>query len=79
MRNIEISLKRPVHWLICLLHFNELPFRHLFQKIDGSVTTGPKSTTGKLAQGLDDVNIPVCFAILKYLNFTQIIFKLIVI
>lgn len=67
IRNIEISLQRPVHWLICLLHFNELPFRHLFQKIDGSVTTGPKSTTGKIAQALHDVNIPVCFAIFYYI------------
>lgn len=34
IRNIEID----VNWFICILHCNELPFRHLFQKLDGTTT-----------------------------------------
>lgn len=56
IRNIELILQRPLHWFICQLHFNELPFRHLFKKIDASVTTGPRSTTGKLAKTIEDVD-----------------------
>jgi hypothetical protein len=41
IRQIEESIKRPLQWSVCLLHFNELPFRHLFQALDGE-TTGPK-------------------------------------
>ena len=39
---IEIHIEKPLQWLICLLHANELPFRHVFESIDGK-TTGPKS------------------------------------
>lgn len=66
LRQIELALERPLHRFVCLLHFNELPFRHLFEKIDGSVTTGPKSTTGKLARALINIDKPVCMKIKKY-------------
>lgn len=47
IRLIEKQVKRPLQWAICLLHFNELPFRHLFQTLDGG-TTGPKSFSGPI-------------------------------
>ena len=57
----EKQLKRPLHWFVCLLHFNELPFRHLFDTLDKSTTTGPISTTGKLSSKIADCeNLPVC-------------------
>ncbi|GBM03397.1 hypothetical protein AVEN_237490-1, partial [Araneus ventricosus] len=31
IRRIEIPLGKPLQWVVCLLHFNELPFRNLFQ------------------------------------------------
>ena len=31
-----------MQWVICLLHFNELPLRHVFQNLD-EVTSGPDS------------------------------------
>ena len=34
--------KKTMQWLVCLLHVNELPLRHLFLHIDGT-TAGPKS------------------------------------
>ena len=35
--------------MICLLHQNELPFRHLFELIDGKAT-GPESYTGSIGK-----------------------------
>lgn len=46
---IERALNRPVNWFICMLHLNELPFRHLFLKLDGT-TAGPKSFSGVLGK-----------------------------
>ncbi|GBM12728.1 hypothetical protein AVEN_228520-1 [Araneus ventricosus] len=45
------SCGTPAQWSICLLHFNELPFRHIFQHID-SQTAGPKSFSGPIGQKL---------------------------
>ena len=47
IRTIEEDIKRPLQWGVCLLHLNELPFRHLFQILDGE-TTGPKSFIGPI-------------------------------
>lgn len=47
IRSIEQEVGRPLQWVVCLLHFNELPFRHLFQILDGE-TTGPKSFSGPI-------------------------------
>lgn len=51
IRKIEEHIKRPLQWGGCLLHFNELPFRHLFQALDGE-TTGPKSFSGPIGTQL---------------------------
>lgn len=40
IRQLEVKIGRPLQWAVCLLHFIELPFRHLFQYLDGE-TTGP--------------------------------------
>lgn len=53
IRNLEIKLGRPVQWFVCLLHFNELPFRHLFESVDGD-TSGPTSFSGKIGKHLVD-------------------------
>ncbi|GBM90441.1 hypothetical protein AVEN_124689-1 [Araneus ventricosus] len=45
------SCRTPAQWSICLLHFNELPFRHIFQHIDGQIA-GPKSFSGPIGQQL---------------------------
>ncbi|GBM01313.1 hypothetical protein AVEN_170360-1 [Araneus ventricosus] len=34
IRRIEIHLRKALQWAVCLLHFNDLPFRHLFQYLD---------------------------------------------
>lgn len=53
IRQFELLLKRPLHWFVCLLHFNELPFRHLFDALDKSSTTGPTTATGKLSNQIE--------------------------
>ena len=35
IKRIEMFLEMPVQWIICLLHLNKLPLRHLFDDIDG--------------------------------------------
>ncbi|GBN80214.1 hypothetical protein AVEN_273288-1 [Araneus ventricosus] len=48
---IEKQVKRPLQWGVCLLHFNELPFRYLFINLDGE-TIGPKSSDGPIGTQL---------------------------
>ena len=33
IRHVEVKLNRPLQWVICLLHFVELVFKHLFEAI----------------------------------------------
>lgn len=51
IHRIEVHLGKPLQWAVCLLHFNELPFRHLFQYIDGK-SKGPKSYKGPIGEKL---------------------------
>lgn len=51
---LEKHLGRSLHWFICLLHFNELPFIHLYNKLEKSITKGPSTTTGTLAAQIQD-------------------------
>ena len=44
-RYVELDLARPLQHIVCLLHENELPLRHLFETIDGK-SSGPDSFTG---------------------------------
>lgn len=53
IRNIEAKINRPLQWFICLLHFNELPYRHLFQFLDGE-STGPSTFSGVIGKRLPD-------------------------
>jgi hypothetical protein len=39
IRLIE-ELGRPLQWIVCLFHFNELQLRHLVEQLDGK-TNGP--------------------------------------
>lgn len=48
---IERRLGREVQWLVCLLHANELPLRHLFKHLDGD-TIGPKTYSGPIGKKL---------------------------
>lgn len=51
IRLIEEHLKKPLQWVVCLLHSNELPLRHLIQGIDGK-TSGPAGFNGVIGKQL---------------------------
>lgn len=51
IRCIELKLKKQMQWIVCLLHANELPFRHLFIYLDGK-TSGPNAFTGPIGKNL---------------------------
>jgi len=50
---MEKECGRPLQWLVCLLHANELPLRHLFQHLDG-MTTGPHGFSGPIGKQLQN-------------------------
>lgn len=56
---LERIFGKSLQWLVCQLHFNELPFRALFVHIDGK-TSGPESFTGEIGSLLKtSVNLKV--------------------
>lgn len=66
IRRLEEKFNKPMQWLICLLHLNELPLRHMFQQLDGP-TCGPSGFSGPLGKFLErskELDI-VDFAIIK--------------
>lgn len=85
IRRIEISLKRPLQWFICLLHFNELPLRALFLHLDGR-TCGPSQFTGKIGkllpkcESLPIVNfVPIQFALSKGMQFVLNVYQKVIV
>ena len=59
MRLLEESTKKPLQWIECLLHCNELPLRHLINDINGK-TYGPVSFTNLSGSRLSDCDkLPV--------------------
>lgn len=74
LRRFELQLKRPLHWWICLLHFNELPFRNLWNALEKSQTTGPRTATGVLAKEIQDCHtLQVLITIKKKFPISHII------
>ena len=50
---LERNIQKPVQWLVCLKHSNELPMRHVFNKLDGGYgTSGPESFKGPIGKDL---------------------------
>ena len=71
---LEILLKRPLHYFICQLHGNELPFRALFYFYDGK-PKGPQKWTGPIGKMVtQNVScLPViAFQPIKFKDFPQI-------
>ena len=66
VRQLEKAAGRSLQWLICQLHANELPLRHLLQNLDGK-SKGPSTFTGTLGKKLDK-----CENIHVYQNFQRI-------
>ena len=49
--HIEQMLERKLTWLVCFLHLNELPLRHLISDLDGK-TTSDHTFSGPLGKAL---------------------------
>ena len=50
--SLETKLGRPLQCIVCLLHLNELPLRHIFEQLNGS-TKGPGSFSGMIGKQLN--------------------------
>jgi len=48
---LENKIGRPLQWLVCQLHANELPLRHLLQHLDGP-TSGPTAFSGAIGKAM---------------------------
>ena len=58
---LERKLRRNLLWLVCQLHGNELPLRHVFDHFDGGFgTSGPTSVNGILGKActVEDIHLP---------------------
>jgi hypothetical protein len=53
---LEKKLDRKLHLIGCFLHINELPLRHLIQKLDGPTISGNK-LAGPIGRVLDDEDL----------------------
>ena len=52
VRYLEVFLSRSLQWLVCLLHYNELPFNKIVKLYSGK-TTGPNSRSGELGKEIE--------------------------
>ena len=52
MHWVEVKLNRKLNWLVCALHTNELPLRHLIMTLDGKTLSNNK-WAGKIGNMLD--------------------------
>jgi hypothetical protein len=61
IRRLELILRRPLQYVICLLHMNELVLRHLFRLLDGA-TSGPSAYKGEIGKIItsDVTKLPPC-------------------
>ena len=69
IRRIELDVNKPLQWLVCLLHLNELSFRALFNRLDGT-TSGPTSFKGTIGQEITND-----LTLLSVIDFTPIMGK----
>ncbi|GBL88715.1 hypothetical protein AVEN_195687-1 [Araneus ventricosus] len=55
IRRLELKLQRPIQWIICLFHFNELPLQYLLEYIHGktSVTSSYTRDIGRNLKGCE--------------------------
>ena len=53
IRLLELNLDKPLHWFVCQLHANELPLRHLLDKLDGK-TGGPRGFMGEIGKSQEE-------------------------
>ena len=50
--SLETLIGRPLQWVLCLLHLNELLLKHVFQNLDG-ITPRSDSFSGPIGRQLN--------------------------
>ena len=65
IKRLEDHLNKPVQWLVCLLHTNEIPFCHLMKELDGG-TGGPDDFGGLTHYFPDIAYVKIFLQKLKY-------------
>lgn len=69
---MERSLNRPLQWLVCLFHFNELPFTALLTNLAGK-PKGPGLWQGEIGEGIRNCRKhPVSFVFQQTLSTQKI-------
>lgn len=71
IQKLEEKFGQPLQWIVCLLHFTELPFRSLFQHIDG-ITSAPRSYTGPIGSKLNGFERIYLLLLIKQSNVTYL-------
>ena len=61
IRLIEEGVGRPLQWLVCMLHMNELLLPKYISFVEGVCTTGPSMPTDEIASALnfDPEDLPI--------------------
>lgn len=54
IRFLEIQMKRAMQWMVCMIHCNELPLRHLIITVDGT-SKSPTEFKGPIGKKLSSV------------------------
>ena len=56
--SLEKKLDRKLLWILCMLHLNELPLRHIFVSLDGPTASNNtfQGVIGKLLPHVEDLN-----------------------
>ena len=67
IKRLEENFQRPLRWIICQLHGNELPLRHWLIHLDGK-TSEPTQFTGPIDKLLNETR----FENLPAVNFQPI-------
>lgn len=56
---VEMKIGRPLHWIVCLFHLNEIPFKEIFMSLDGCTKSG-KEYIGPISKKLNTAHtLPV--------------------
>ena len=50
---MEKALERPLHWIICMIHFLELPWKRFYEHVAGK-TSGPRSLEGEIGEAISE-------------------------
>ena len=62
MHWVEVKLGRKLNWLVCALHTNELPLRHLITALDGKTLSNNKWTGNIVLDSATELEIDPSFS-----------------